>query len=354
MTATLVTAALAVAGAAGCGGGDDQPATIDAARYDARPPIDATGSDASTSMVPDDLPSPLPSGPVTAKTMTFNLGLIQTVRGAPQRLPHIVDAVKGSGVDIVCFEEVYTQYTSPPALAAMLADTYPYAAWDWTTVNTVSNGLLVVSKVPLYRQRFHRFTQNDNAGIVDRAVLGVIAVDDAWHLSVLCTHLQAGLDPSNTAIRRSQLAELDAFAEDEGFNDDAAVLLGDFNCGPDPDPTDDECPGQAACPATCTPVDTETIDAVSQTYGWTEWATALGFDECTYCKAEADALALLPLFVCEGSQRIDHCFTRNLGAAAVTAVDRVLDAPVAIDIGNGMTSTTLSDHYPVECDLGVP
>lgn len=361
----IVTAATGLSSFTACGGDDD--ATIDARpRPDASGPIDAAPPDASGSVLPEDLPSPLPSGPVTASTMTFNVGLIPTVKGRTQRLPEIVEAVEASGVDIVCFQEVFTSYDQstdpvtyidPAMVAAELADVYPYAAWDLRGTSSLSNGVMIVSKVPLYRQRFVRFTMNDG-NTVDRAVIAATAVDETggWHLNVMCAHMQAGLDEDNTTARRDQLREIDVLAETEGYNDAPSILLADFNAGPDPDPLDEECPGQGSCPATCSAVDTLTIDMVADTYGWTDWADALGFTPCTYCKAEADAMAYpLALFPCEGSQRIDHCFTRNLGTAEVVTMDRVMDEPISPPLPTNQGDVVhLSDHFAVRCDIAVP
>jgi endonuclease/exonuclease/phosphatase family metal-dependent hydrolase len=323
--------------------GDDGDSTSpDARRIDAEIPPDAIV---------------LPEGDVTASLITFNVGLIGSVKGGPERIPHLADAIEASGADIVCLQEVYTQYTTPEEMAGMVATTYPYAAWDDTTMANVGNGLLIVSKVPLYLPRFHRFSQNDENSpiIVDRAVLGVTAISgDDWHLHVLCTHLEAGLDEVNTTQRRGMLAEIGTFVTDHGYADGPAVLLGDFNAGPDPDPTDLECPDQGGCPATCTPVDTDTITSVETTYGWTDRADEEAFTLCTYCKAQADALALLPLFPCEGSQRIDHCFVRGLGNSDVQTMERVMDQDVNIDLGDGEFAATLSDHYGVACSIAPP
>jgi len=335
--------------------GDDGSATDpDARRVDAEVPIDAVPADASGANIPEDLPSPLPTGPVDAEVITFNIGMIQTVRGSEQRMPHILAAIEASNADIVCLQEVYLQYTSPLEFATELEDVYPYAAWTWETTNTVSNGLLIVSKVPLYRQRFLRYTQNDINNTVDRAVLAATAVDDAWHLHVLCTHLQAGLDTPNANIRMSQIAELGDFAIDEGYATGPSVLLGDYNSGPDPDPTDAECPDQGNCADTCTPTDVVSpAQIVAQ--GWTDRAPDLGFDLCTWCKPYADALALLPFYACDSSQRIDGCYSRGLGTSQISAIDRVMDATdLTIDIGNGMTAATLSDHMGVQCSLAPP
>jgi endonuclease/exonuclease/phosphatase family metal-dependent hydrolase len=345
---SLACAALVLAAACG---GDDAP-VIDAPVIDAPPPIDAPGADAMGAQLPEQLPEPLPAGPVTAEVLTFNLGLIDVVRGAPERLPHILQAIRDSGADLVCLQEVYLQYTSPDEVARALAADYPYAAWTWETSALRSNGLLIASKVPLYRQRFLRFTRNDN--VVDRAVLAATAVADDWHAHVLCTHLHAGLFAEPTEIRQSQVAEIGTFVTSHGYAAGPALLLGDFNAGPKPVPDPgEECPGQAACPATCFPVDTETIDQVVAA-GWTDRADALGFQACTWCKPEATALEVISLFPCEGSQRIDHCFSRGLGTATITAMTRAMDEPQEIALPSGEPARTLSDHYGVRCSIGVP
>jgi endonuclease/exonuclease/phosphatase family metal-dependent hydrolase len=353
-------------------GGDDDSGTIDARRVDSSVPIDAGGPDASGTILPEDLPSPLPDGPVEANVMSFNIGLITTVKGRLERLPHIIDAIEASDMDIVCIEEAFISFydendpdtfINPPLIAAELDDTYPYIAYDQAGETSFRNGLMILSKVPLYRQRFFAFTMNDENGIVDRAVLAATAVSDDWHLNIVCTHLQAGLDESNTLTRRDQLREIDLLAEAEGYNDGPSVLLGDFNAGPDTDTTNTQCEGISGCPAACTPMDTETITSVSTVYGWDDWADDLNFNLCTYCKDEADALAHpILLFPCEGDQRIDHCFTRNLGTAEVIGMERAMtqvfddpddpkDGPLATTQGD---VNTLSDHFAVQCEIGVP
>ncbi len=352
---------LSLALLAACGG--DDPAAIDAARIDGTP-IDAFSPDGDISGLPEELPSPLPNGDVDARIMTFNIGHFATVRGGRERLPHQITAIEESGADIVCFQEVYTlpdpdvRYVSPHSLAAELADVYPYAAWSWETTNMLGSGNLIVSKVPLYRQRFLRYTMNDANTIVDRAVLAATAVSDDWHLDVLCTHLQAGLDPENAPIRLDQIRELGLFVTEHDYADGPSVLLGDFNAGPDPDPLDEECPGQEpSCPATCTPVDTATLATLTgggASGGWTDRAGDLGFTECTYCKPEADALAAVALFPCEGSQRIDHCLSRGTGNAQISALERVMDQAVSIQLSGNNTAMTLSDHYAVKCTISAP
>ncbi len=330
-------------------GGDDGPAQIDARIPDAE--------------VPD---AAFPSGTVAAEVMTFNVGFLQTVIGGAVRLPHIVTAVKASPAEIICFQELWhDQIVTPAEFAAMVADEYPYSVWDNSDIeefSPLSNGLLILSKHPLHRKRFHRYTENDD--IVDRAVIAATAVKgDEWSLHVVCTHLQAGLDggdqdppppTSNAGVRAAQLAELEDFVADNGYEVGPSLLLGDFNAGPDPDPTDEECPGGgASCPLTCSPTDSVTV-ANAVAAGWVDRADALGFTECTYCMPEARDLEYIPLYPCEGSQRIDHCLTRGTAPSQITAIvrdmEQAIDEPIPNDSQN-RHARTLSDHYAVRCTI---
>jgi endonuclease/exonuclease/phosphatase family metal-dependent hydrolase len=341
----------------GACGGDDGGNTPDARpRPDAEVPIDGAPPDGGTSGLPETLPDPLPTGPVDTKVMTFNVGLIQLVRGSVQRLPHIIAAVEASDAEIVCFQEVYLQYTNPATVAAELADTYPYAAWTWEATNTIGPGTMIVSKVPLYRQRFLRYTMNDPNGTVDRAVIAATAVADDWSLNVLCTHIQAGLDAPSTAIRRDQIAELGDFVTEHGYATGPSVLLGDFNAGPEANPNEptEECDAET-CPSGCLAVDTQSITELETVYGWTDRSDEEAFTTCTWCKAEGTALALVDLFPCEGSQRIDHCFVRGLtGGSDITAQVRTMDQTVNIPLDSGANAQTLSDHYAVACTIAPP
>ncbi len=324
--------------------GDDGPPAIDANV----PPADAEW----------------PTGAVQTEVLTFNVGLLQTVIGSSVRIPHIVDAVKASTAEIICFNEVWIYATTPEEFHAMFADEYPYAIYDSSQTeefSPLSNGLLIASKYPIQRTRFLRYAENDD--IVDRAVIaGTVIKEGDWHLNVLCTHLQAGLDggqedppppTSNAGIRAAQLAELNDFVEDNGYAAGPSLLLGDFNAGPDPDPTDDECPGQAACPSTCTPTDSVTV-ATAVEAGWDDRAADLGFVDCTYCMPEARVMEYVPLYPCEGSQRIDHILSRGLAPSEVTSIVRdmedAIDEAVPGDASNRHVYT-LSDHYAVHATI---
>ncbi|MBE7451198.1 MAG: endonuclease/exonuclease/phosphatase family protein [Kofleriaceae bacterium] len=346
---TAVAATVALAALTAACGGDDGGGDIDA-RTDATVAVDAAVDGAATHPdLPETLPSPLPSGPVALKVATFNAGLVQLVKAGPQRIAPIQAALAGLDADVICLQELYTQYTDPAVFAEALAATFPYAWYETSVVNPLGNGLAILSKRPLYRGRHLRYVMNDSNNVVDRAVIAATVVDAAggYHAHVLCTHIQAGLDGAGVTRRQAQLAELGAFVTAQGYAGAPAILLGDFNAGPDPDPGDDECSDDSNCAPTCLGADTASYAAMATTYGWDDPASTL-FSACTSCRDQFVQMATLNLFPCEPSQRIDHCFTRNLAGAAVTAITRELDDPVSIS-GAGGTAMWLSDHYAVRC-----
>ncbi len=350
-----VVALVFVAAACSDDGGGDADARTDAVTVDAA--TDATTDGPPTHPeLPETLPSPLPSGNVVLKVATFNNGLVQLVKAGPQRIAPIQAALTALDADVLCLQELYTQYTGPAAYAAALAATYPYAWYDTTTVNPLGNGLAILSKKPLYRGRYLHYLMNDSNNVVDRAVIAATVVDTTgnFYSHVLCTHIQAGLDGPGTARRQAQLAELGGFVTAHGYDGAGqhAILLGDFNTGPDPAPTDTECSDDINCSPMCLAADNASYGSMTATYGWTDRAPILFPTDCTSCRSQFVQMATLNLFPCEPSQRIDHCFTRNLAPARVSAMTRELDDPVSI-VGAGGTAMYLSDHYAVRCEITV-
>jgi endonuclease/exonuclease/phosphatase family metal-dependent hydrolase len=340
-------------------GGDDDSSTSDAripadASIDASQP-DATVSDAGGAVLPN-RPSPLPTGTPTLKAVSFNAGLITVVKGAAEREPLIVAGLKALDADVLCVQEIYSGYKEPPAFAAQLVDKYPHSFWSWTGQYPQRSGLLILSKHPLYQGRETYFTMGNGGPTVDRMAIGatVIPSSNAWYVNVLCTHQHAGLKSGDTDIRQSQGAELKTWAMAENYFSEQTLLMGDFNAGP----------GWAAAPAcecgvmtTTCDNDCDTPDTVAYNAVKADWTDA--FDGATFFTSGREQflqLALVPgLFPDEPSQRIDHCFFRNMGAAQIIPADtkRVMDADQTISINGGSeTLNYLSDHYGVQCAFG--
>ena len=355
-TLSLMTALVLVVA---CGGDD--------AAIDARPPADTAipadafippGPDGGTSLIPEDLPSPLPTGAADLTVVTYNAGLIAVVMGAAERLPLIQTAVKALPADVVCMQEIYTGFTKPHLFAAAMADTFPYSYWTWTGVAASGNGLMILSKHPLYRGREIQFAQGTTT-TVDRMAIGATVVDsdDAWHVNVLCTHLHAGLDPvDDFPIKGSEIDEIETWA-DAQWPDGPTLLLGDFNCGPMPpsaDPCDCDTNG-GSCETVdhCDAPDMTNYNKLLET--WTD-VFAADDDFFTSGHDQFIDMSLVPgLYPNEPSQRIDHCFYRDFTQEEFKAGELVLTEAQSIDIVVNEVDITLeylSDHYGVQCTFG--
>lgn len=328
-------------GSVGCGSDGD-------AKPDARAPWDARPG-----LLPELLPDPLPTGAQNVKVATINTGLLQTVKGAPERLPVIIEAVKALDADIICLQELYNATTNPKDFATAVAAEFPYSWWNLDRVNGEGNGLAVVSKVPLYRGRFVRFEKNDTNNLVDRGVLGVTAVKDGeWYAHIVCAHMNANLDEEGNGIRLSQVAEIKDLAMEEGYLSGPSFFLADMNAGPmAPSNLTCECEVvEGTCTPECQPADTGSYDAVRES--WTDSNAAM--DDCTQCRDQLNAMAVLSIFDREPSQRLDHCMHNNLsGGAGFKSSNFVLDEPQTIVDGNGEPVPFLSDHKGLRCVYGL-
>jgi hypothetical protein len=268
-----------------------------------------------------------------------------------------------SDADVLCLQESFNQFGGPHAMAAHLADTFPYSFWTWqgTGQHPLGNGVLIASKFPLYRGREHVFAAQN--GIVDRVIIGadVLMPDSYFHL--MCTHLQAGLDTGNpqasVEVRTAEVNEAFAWAQAEGYMDGPTFWLGDFNAGPDPvgacdgvaDPDDCCSPTDplGACVNTADTVNYDLVDTMFDNAA----TDAIG---CTSCRGQFIQLAVLNTFNSDPSQRIDHCWSRNLGGTTIVqGVSRHFTEDIALPYNGpgaparGETLNFLSDHYGVRC-----
>jgi endonuclease/exonuclease/phosphatase family metal-dependent hydrolase len=323
---------------AGCGDDAAMPdAPMPDAHFDA-PAIDAASPDSSDPVLPEDPPQPLPTGAPNVKLITFNVALIDTIKGGAERMPMLIDAIKAADADVVCLEEVWNKYTTRREMANMLAPAFPYAFW--TDTNTTgatgyANGVLIVSKQPLYKGRKLRFVANDPEGFVDRVIIGadVLMPDSYFHL--MCTHTQAGEDDASRAARSAEVDEIVGFAQTNGYLSGPTFLLGDFNAGPDP---------TGSC-TTCIPPDMAAYTKLLQT--WTDPNQA--WQQCTWCRANAVPLQVFPNLYGNGADaRIDHCLYKNIGGSSLQLGALAFDQMVSIP-WNSETLHNLSDHFGVRC-----
>lgn len=359
---------------------------------DARPPsdgptqpADAAPEDGSTSGLPEDPPTPLPTGDPEVTVLSYNTGLAATVWYAPERKPLIVDKLKALAgeVDVICLQEVWDSYapnqtSGPKELAGLLAPEWPYAFWDYTKQFLWGNGVLIVSQHPLYRGRSIRFEANDTKGFCDRIVLGVdVLVEGSSYFHVMCTHLQAYNDEENIAVREAEIAEVRAWAQLQGYFDGPTLFLGDMNTGPNTTP----CTGEL-----CNPDDSTSYPRLLE--DWNDPNEADGgvpniAGQCTMCQAlsrpmqRLDDCASPEPLACNSDTRIDHCLYRGIGESALTESTTALDDLVEITPAEGPDweacdggvpcvetcggsnpceprDTQLSDHKAVRCSFAPP
>ncbi|HUH02234.1 MAG TPA: endonuclease/exonuclease/phosphatase family protein [Kofleriaceae bacterium] len=288
-------------------------------------------------MIPENLPDSLPTGDPSVKLVTANTALSLTIKYAEQREPLIVDALNTLNADVVCVQEVWNHLTGVVGLAAMLEGSWPYIFYSNINTTPWGNGLMILSKHPLYRGRHLRFAMNDSSGVIDRIIIGADVVTSDSHFHFLCTHLE----PSDVPIRNAEIAEIRSWAEAEGYLAGKTFLLGDFNTGP--------ATGPAGCSPTCKPADVTGYDLLRQ--DWTD--PNEGWDQCTYCRDIATPMQLLGVDPDDPDKRIDHCFYRGIGTSTLQAKAVVLDQSITVTHPqDGEVVTNYSDHLAVSCTFG--
>jgi len=276
---------------------------------------------------------------------TFNTGLVAVVKGVDDRRPLIEQAIADSPLDVLCLQELFSPIVSAD-FAESLSDTFPHSHHSALGDAAVGNGLLILSRYPLDNTQALLFEAADPSGLTDRMVIAADVVLGDARLHVMCSHLVAGLDADSAMLRADEIDEVAAFAQAQGYLEGPSVLLGDFNMGPDPvgsctDASDPPClaPDEAGYAKML-----ETFDDAAADLG-----------ACTQCRDAFLPLQVLTSYVDEPDQRIDHCFTRELGAWSATGAQVIFDEAIAVELtasdGSVEVLTTLSDHFGVRCDL---
>lgn len=334
--------------AAGACGDDDGGVTADARPTpDAPPAPDAAPADASVSvMLPEDLPDPLPAGDPDVTVATVNTALSFTIKYAAEREPQIVEEIKALDADVVCLQEIWDHLHGDNGNATfydMVKDAWPHAYWSTIDTKAWGNGLLILSKHPLYRGREIRFQAQPTGGdaVLDRIAIGADVVTGDAHFHVVCTHLHhENADPQ---IRIDEIEELDSWADSEGYLAGPTFLLGDFNTGPQVSPS--------ACEPSCTALEELSYPALLQ--NWTD--PNEGWDQCTWCVAQANPMQVIDPDPDYPDQRIDHCLYRNLGTSELQSRSIILDQEITIEHDTeGTVQTHLSDHVALSCTFAPP
>jgi endonuclease/exonuclease/phosphatase family metal-dependent hydrolase len=330
-------------------GDDDGGVTPDARQNpDAPPPVDAAPADASLeAMIPEDLPDPLPTGDPAVTVATVNTALPPTIKYAAEREPLIIDALKSLEADVVCIQELWDVLHNKDYgnvdFYRQIEDAWPYAYWSIIDTKGWGNGLLIVSKHPLYRGREIRYQAQPTGGnaVLDRIAIGADVVTDDAHFHVICTHLHH--EASEPEIRMDEIDELKAWSMTEGYYDGPTFLLGDFNTGPKTSPS--------VCEPDCTATDPDSYALLLE--DWTD--PNENWDQCTFCVAQANPMQLIAPDPNYPDQRIDHCFYRNLGTSEHVSSEIILDEQITIEHDvEGTVQTYYSDHLAVSCTFAPP
>ncbi len=160
-------------------------------------------------------------------TYNCHLGIPFRTYEEEARRKRICELIKASQAPVVCLCEVWMDSDKMLIIDA-LKDSYPYyyyQARDWWNMG---NGLLVVSKFPLYDGRCLAF--KERAGIDQFTQKGVLAISVLAGLEesfrLLLTHTQAG-EACGTA-RLNNLQEIAQLAKDYSPKT-PTIILGDLN-----------------------------------------------------------------------------------------------------------------------------
>ncbi len=171
-------------------------------------------------------------------------------------------------------------------------------------------------------------------------IYALLDTEQFGELHVFVTHLSAVFDdipyPGDGTWEEEQAAQVTALLDfvDEKADDGAPVLvMGDFNAGPAGDTWQAEIP--------------ENYDALVEGGGFASPYVESPSATCTFCDANPLVDVGGP-----GGVVIDHVLVADFDGT-VTA-ERILDAPVQVEVAGQTVETALSDHYGVLATLTPP
>jgi exonuclease III len=189
--------------------------------------------------------------PSTLSILSFNIGLLDYYLPgvgvvykypdyAEQRMYHVPDAIRRANADIVCLQECYTSFQIHFIVSA-LSDMYPYhshkSSPGWWKLQ---NGMVTLSKHPIVGQYMLPFTQISTleAWFANKSqLISLLEIPSMGKVAILNIHTTAGgfqlpTHPSSDADREHELAEVHAVVKDVEKDGYHAIIVGDYNCGP--------------------------------------------------------------------------------------------------------------------------
>jgi endonuclease/exonuclease/phosphatase family metal-dependent hydrolase len=168
----------------------------------------------------------------TLKIITYNThlfgGTIPDEKYKDQeRRGEIVERIKKSDCDIICLCEVWSDSWKDYIIKSV-QPTYPHYFYNDTSPEVMGDGLLVISKKPLYYPLFIKFSKS--AGLDSLAQKGVFFLSVYWsdqkQFRIFFTHTQA--DEEHWSERKSNLEQVKQ-GINAYYSDSPALILGDLN-----------------------------------------------------------------------------------------------------------------------------
>lgn len=280
------------------------------------------------------------------RVATFNAGLLD-VRVVGRKLfeftPHTrnrVNAVaKGlrclsNDLDVLCIQEIYHS-NDQRQVAEAVGDSLPYQFLTpparWPRLNS---GLMLFSRREILSvsHRYFRRQSPDEWLFSKKGFLTAnISCDRGGSLKIINTHLSSGGLTTHPASTRAMQLRGNQIAELSILEPDAALLIGDLNCGPE--------------------ADSRNFESLVH-LSFTDLA-ALFSGGCTspfYTWDPSNPLNRASAHSSSPPQRIDHILAKRqfVDSNFAGTSSRVLDLPVILD--NGLEATP-SDHYGVKIDF---
>ncbi|WP_299637406.1 endonuclease/exonuclease/phosphatase family protein [uncultured Ruegeria sp.] len=144
-----------------------------------------------------------------------------------ERFTEIADRINKSKADVVGLCEVWAD-TWKRNFIDQTQDAYPFAVYTETSWTTMGDGLLILSKHPLFDPGFRRFKnlKGDDAKSAKGVLWASVYLDDAHQFRVFMSHTQSGRD--ETKARMSNLKEVKSEI-DTRHKGTPAIVMGDLN-----------------------------------------------------------------------------------------------------------------------------
>jgi len=282
-------------------------------------------------------------GRTMMQVLTFNVGLLDLKIGhvriaevpyREERLPYILDALKHSGADVVCLQEVFS-IEHCARLIKTLREVYPYfVRHDNGKRLRLSHGLLILSKFPVNRSAFVPFVaapRLERFWIRRGALTATMDIGaDESPLNIVNVHTTSGgrwwsETLAADRVRDMQIGELHAAAS---ALQGRTLICGDFNAGPEASPKNYE-----------TVLSQGYFDAFALLHpGAAGVSPAVTWDPTNELNDQAGRFAhSLP-------QRVDHIFLNGSAMATLEATETRIEFEAPRVPAEGKIFT-LSDHF---------